>query len=151
MSKVNCIIIWIIRFISSFISTIHVRKIETSNHFISARSSEKLCFQFANMNFRNFFNFFKKVKQNYLAKNPRQKWLYVRNLNALTVKFIGCQFMETNFKLRIESFIPMYLAVNYFTLLLYTLYYYRTEPFRALQAIPPSGFFIPVIFSELKT
>lgn len=103
------------------------------------------------MNFKNFLNWFKRFKQNFLAKSPRQKWLYVRNFNAFIMKFVGCQFMESNFKLRIESFIPIYLAVNYFTLLLYTLFYYRHEPFRAVQATIASAFFIPVTLSELDT
>lgn len=93
---------------------------------------------------RDLLYFYKNQKDDFLAKNPRQKWLTVRRVKFFLLKFIGVQFMESDYKLHLQTLIPAYLLLNFFTLLLYTAYYYRSELFRALQATPVSGIIIPV-------
>lgn len=89
------------------------------------------------------FNF-EVYKQKYLNKSPLDKWLLIRHFNIFLLKSLGVQFMETNYKLHFKSWIPMYLGANYFSLLLYTLYYYRKSPYKVLQGTPMCGLLIPV-------
>lgn len=91
-----------------------------------------------------FIKYLIEFKQTFLLKNPREKWLYVRNVNIFFMKFTGIDFMTTNFKLNILSYIPFYIFINYTSLLIYTLYYYRHKPLRALQATPAAGIAYPV-------
>lgn len=79
-----------------------------------------------------------------MGKNPRGKWLAYRRINIIIMKIIGSHFMEPGFKLQLISWIPLGLVLNYSILLIYTLYYYRNEPFKALQATPAAGLIIPV-------
>lgn len=52
--------------------------------------------------------------------------------------------MTPTYRPSLKTLIPAYLISNYLGLLIYTLYYYRNDPFRALQATPASGLYIPV-------
>lgn len=85
-----------------------------------------------------------KIKEAYLAKTPFEKWNLVRSVNIWSLTPIGCQLMEANFQIHSKSYIPIYLGINYFSLMVYTLYYYRHQPLKALQATPVLGIAIPV-------
>lgn len=87
---------------------------------------------------------FSKQKKEYLAKSPHDKWFFVRNINTFMLTLFGCEFMEANYKFSIRSMTVVYLMVNYFGLLIYTLYYYWNDPYRALESTPASGVYLPV-------
>lgn len=86
----------------------------------------------------------KEFKAEYLAKSPLEKWLFIRKINIFLLQFIGAQFMEANYKLHFKTLIPLYLMLNYLSLLIYTLFYYRHTPFRAFQSTPMCEIIIPV-------
>lgn len=110
------------------------------NHFNANASFESLW----KMNPKDFLYFYKNRKEEFLAKNSQEKWLTVHRVNVVLLKFIGVQFMESDYKLHLQTLIPAYLLINFFTLLFYTMYYYRHEPFSALQATPVCGIIIPI-------
>lgn len=93
-----------------------------------------------------YLSYFKKLKEKYLEKNPREKWMLIRNINSFLMKFIDLNFMEFGYKITFKTFIPAFLSIKYFLCALYTLYYYRNEPSRSLQATVVSGLIIPVSF-----
>lgn len=94
---------------------------------------------------KNFQIFdFNCVKQKYLAKSPLTKWIYVRQLNVFLMKLVGVEFMESNYEFNWKTWIPMYLGVNFFGLMVYTGYYYSNQPFRALQPTVITGIMVPV-------
>lgn len=97
-------------------------------------------------NIKRFCFNFKDFKREYLAKSPLEKWFFVRSVNVFAFEVIGTQFMKDDYKIHFQTFIPLYLMVNYFSLLIYTLFYYRNEPFRALQSTPMCGLMVPVSF-----
>lgn len=115
----------------------------TSSQSETTKNNVKSIEMIGKINFKLFFSLFK-LKQIFLSKNPHEKWIYVRRFNIFLMEFIGCQFMEANYVLHFQTWVQMYISFNYFTLLIYTLFYYRNDPFRALQATPMCGLMIPV-------
>lgn len=99
----------------------------------------------------NFFLRLKKAKQKYMTLNPYEKWYFLRKIHTHMVKLVGCEVMEEDFKINVNTLIPIYVEVNYLTLLTYTLIYYRNDLFHALIATPSVGILIPVspYFREL--
>lgn len=91
---------------------------------------------------------FSNLKKEYLGKSPHEKWFFVRKINSLMLIVFGCEFMEANYKPSIRSLTPVYLIANYFGLLVYTLYYYRNDPFRALEPTPAAGLYLPVCLAN---
>lgn len=89
---------------------------------------------------------FEKAKREYMALNPYEKWYFLRKIHTQMVKLVGCEVMESDFQISINSLIPIYVEVNYVTLLTYTLIYYRNDLFHALIATPSAGILIPVSF-----
>lgn len=86
-------------------------------------------------NFKKLFFNNKEFKAEYLAKSPLDKWLFIRKINIFLLQLVGAQLMEADYKLNFKTLIPLYLMLNYLSLLTYTLFYYRHTPFRALQSI----------------
>lgn len=86
----------------------------------------------------------KRFKQTYMEKNPYEKCYFVRDIHAYLVNLVGLHVVDVNYKMSIKSFISIYVEVNYLSLLVYTVIYYRNEPFKALIATPAAGFLIPV-------
>lgn len=79
-----------------------------------------------------------------MALNPYEKWYFLRDIHAHMVKLVGCETMESDYRISIRTLIPIYVEVNYVTLLTYTLIYYRHDLFHALIATPSAGILIPV-------
>lgn len=100
------------------------------------------------MNLRTSFQIFdfNGSKEKYLSENPLEKWLYVRRFNVFLMKLIGVEFMEPDYKFNWKTLIPMYLGLNFFCLMLYTCYYFRDEPYKALQPTAVTGIMVPVSF-----
>lgn len=76
--------------------------------------------------------------------NPFEKWIFIRELHSTVLKIVGAQFMDQNYRIHLNTCLPIFIQFNYYSLLFYTLFYYRNEPQRALMATPIMGFFIPV-------
>lgn len=87
---------------------------------------------------------FESLKKKFLAKDPLEKWNYVRNINSFLLKVIGCDFLNGNYTYTLNTLLPVFLFVDYFCLMLYTLYYYRNEPLKALESTPMAGIMFPV-------
>lgn len=87
---------------------------------------------------------FKKLKHNYLAKTPLEKWHFIRQINYKLLKVVGVQIMRSDYKVHAKTFIGVYLVLNYYILMVYTWYYYRNDLFRALISTPALGTFVPV-------
>lgn len=98
------------------------------------------------MNLKNFYTSLKleRLKEEYLAKSPLEKWLFVREINLFSMNMIGVGFMDVNYKLQWKTWIPIYLLVNYYSLMFYTCYYYWNEPVRAIEATIINGIMGPV-------
>lgn len=109
------------------------------NHFVCETQCIRYWYQTDRINFR-----FTKVKRNYLAKNPLEKCDLIYRIHAFLFKFLGVHIVVANFKPNINTLIPIYLVVNYFTLLIYTWYHYRNEFFNILITTPFFGVFVPV-------
>lgn len=86
----------------------------------------------------------KTIKQTYMEKNPYDKCQFVYNFHANLVNLVGLHVVDRDYKMNARTLIPIYVEVNYLSLLIYTLIHYRNEPFMALIATPAAGFLIPV-------
>lgn len=60
------------------------------------------------------------------------------------LKAIGVQFMDPKYKMHLNTISPIFLQISFFSLLIYTIYYYRNEPLKAIHPSPALGFFVPV-------
>lgn len=87
---------------------------------------------------------YKNLKEDYLAKSPRGKWWVIRQSHCFMTKVIGCQVMQADFKLNINTLVPLYVQVNFYLLVLYTWYYYRNDLINALLVTPIFGLIVPV-------
>lgn len=112
----------------------------TNSHIFSVRETDFVKQTFFLNLFCRLFN----LKDEYLAKSPYKKWLFVRNGLAFVLSTCGCNALDPHYKTSFRALINVYVFLNYFGLLIYTLYYYRDDPFRALQATAPIGFMAPV-------
>lgn len=84
------------------------------------------------------------MKQNYMEKNPFEKSYFIFELNRILVDLVGLRIADKDYKVNARTFIPIYVEINYFCLLFYTLYHYRHDPVNALIATPHAGILIPV-------
>lgn len=101
---------------------------------------------FLKMGVKAMFDYFKKIKENYLSKNPRQKWEVIRNFSAKVTNVIGCNFMDSFFQITLRSYISAILLLYALLMVVYLFYYYRNEPFKMLQITSTFAIFIPVSF-----
>lgn len=79
-----------------------------------------------------------------MEKNPYEKYYFVRDIHATLLNLVGVDIADENYKMNVRTLIPIYVEVNYLSLLVYTLIHYRNEPFKALIATPAAGILIPV-------
>lgn len=89
-------------------------------------------------------NKYKKLKEDYLARSPRGKWIYVRNFGIVLLKSVGIPVLDPNFKVWWYSYVSFVLLFNFLTSLFYTIWYYSDNPARAYLATPILGVVIPV-------
>lgn len=89
---------------------------------------------------KKYFRF----KRSFLAKRPHEKWMFIRQIHYHMCKVVGVEFMKCNYKMNINTIIPLYLQVDYYVLLVYSMFYYKNEPIKVLMATTILGFFIPV-------
>lgn len=79
-----------------------------------------------------------------MAKSPLEKWLFYRRIHSGLLKIIGVEFMEEDYRINALTFIPIFMQVLYYILMIYSMYYYRNQPKIAILSTILIGFFIPV-------
>lgn len=79
-----------------------------------------------------------------MEKNPYDKCQFVLDIHTTLVNIVGLHVVDKAYKMNVRTLIPIYVEVNYLSLLIYTLIHYRNEPFKALIATPSAGILIPV-------
>lgn len=77
-------------------------------------------------------------------QSPFEKWQIIQNINFRSMKFVGCQFMDDNYKVYANTLFAIFSQLNYDILLIYSLYIYRMIAFKALITTPMLGFYVPV-------
>lgn len=88
--------------------------------------------------------YFRNLKKEYLLKNPREKWEFVRDVNIVPLSFLGFDFMSPNFELDWKAAIPVFVGLDYIISMFYAMFYYKNEPLRAMQSTPQLAVAIPV-------
>lgn len=94
----------------------------------------------------NTLKYFRDLKREYLAKSPRGKWEFIRDINIIPMNFIGTEYMEPNFRINWKTVIPPFIGLEYTLAMSYTLHYHKDNPLKAMQATPLLGIVIPVCF-----
>lgn len=102
------------------------------------------------MNPFNWPTEYRTMKLNYLKKNPFEKYLVFRSIIIFLMRIFGCSIILDDFEITVVTIFPGFLVFDYFILMLYTVFRYREQPFRALQATPIFGIVFPVILSNFQ-
>lgn len=84
------------------------------------------------------------TKSAYLALSPIEKWQYVHGINLTLLRNFGVEYTNANYKPNTTTMLPIAIQFDYWILLCYTLFYYRSEPLRALVSTPSIGIYVPV-------
>lgn len=86
------------------------------------------------------------IKEYYLKKSPKGKWMFVRNIGIFILRLTGVAILDPDFEIHWHSYSSALTGVNFLISFLYTLrYWYQAdETLRALQAIPLFGVVVPV-------
>lgn len=96
-------------------------------------------------------NLFKKLKSDYLARSPREKWLFVRNMGLFVQKLLGLAIYEPSYKVSWRTYFTGFLLIQYFSSFAYTLWYYADNPLKGLLAISFVGTILPVFKFFLRS
>lgn len=88
----------------------------------------------------------KNFKADFLAKSPYQKWITVRKFNMYLLKLTGTHAMLPDWEKGIRLLIPLWLETNMLTLMIYTIFYYRNDPLKALDPTTLISLMVPVSF-----
>lgn len=89
-----------------------------------------------------------RTKANFLSKSPYQKWITVRKFNMFLLKLSGSHVMLPEWKCSIRFMTPGLVIANMFTLMVYTIFYYRNDLMMALQATVIIALVIPVSYFQ---
>lgn len=119
-----------------------VREFSRYDHF---NSNNQFIFTFL-----RFFLRLMNWKINYLNKSPYQKWAYVFEIHRWLGSCIGCDFMDSYYKVSLNTWLPAIILADYFILMVYTLWYFRHDMFRGLMATPANGLIFPVSYMHDK-
>lgn len=95
---------------------------------------------------RWFIKTCKSIKENYLKKSPKQKWLFIRDIGISILSLSGVPILDPNHKTYWYSYAVCGLTVDYTFSFFYTIWYYFDQPMKSLQSLPLLGVLIPVIF-----
>lgn len=87
---------------------------------------------------------YKSVKQTYLNKSPRQKWLLIRDVGLIFLNVTGVPILDPKFRPNWFSYFPGILSCDYIFLMIYTVFYYSHDPLRAMQSTCQLGIVLPV-------
>lgn len=87
---------------------------------------------------------YKTLKREYLARTPREKWKFVRNVGRFLLIVVGVPVLNAKFYLDWYSFVPLAAIIDFFASTLYTFWHLADEPIKALLPISCFGIVIPV-------
>lgn len=76
--------------------------------------------------------------------SPIQKWQYVHDINRVMLRNFGVEYTDANYKPNMATLLPIAIQFDYWILLCYTLFYYRSDPLTALVSTPSIGIYVPV-------
>lgn len=96
------------------------------------------------MFFKEYIIFFRNLKETYLQSTPLEKWKFVSRASVLILQYIGCHITHPNYKLTIFALVPGIILSIYFSLSIYTCYYYRASVLLAIQPFCILGAIVPV-------
>lgn len=91
-----------------------------------------------------FLKKYREIKEDYLKRSPRGKWLFVRSIGILFLKIGGVDILNPNFKVWWYSFVPAFIFIDLFASFAYTLWFYKDDPIRGVLSVPIFGVIIPV-------
>lgn len=94
--------------------------------------------------FGAFVEKYQSLKRNYLNRSPRQKWKFVQTLGIYILKPSGVTFLDPNFKLYWNTYIPILLCIEMVVSYLYTVWYYIDTPVKAILIWSEIGLLVPV-------
>lgn len=80
----------------------------------------------------------------YLNKSPLEKWTLVRQWHKSLAEYIGCCFMESNFKVTLRTCLPAIVIADFSIMILYNTVHYRNTPIKAIMGTPVLGVICPV-------
>lgn len=78
--------------------------------------------------------------------NFKQKWNTVRKFNMHLLKLTGTHIALPEWKKSARLLIPMWLATNMFTLIIYTAFHYRDDLIKSLEPTTLISFVLPVSY-----
>lgn len=84
------------------------------------------------------------MKEEVDKMSPKRKCQLIENITAITLRPLGCEVTNRNFKINALTFLTGYVILNCFSLSWYTAYYYRTNITLALQPFILFAIGIPV-------
>lgn len=90
-------------------------------------------------------------KQPIIEKAPKEQWIFVRNIGSIVLSLAGLDILNPKFKLYWLSYLPGFAIVEFTSLLLYTLYLYRADLWRAIQPVCIIGILVTVSFQFIFT
>lgn len=96
-----------------------------------------------------FLGIYKSIKNEYLSRSPRGKWLFVRNIGIFALKLMGNPILDPNYRVYWYSFAGILVVSNIFLSHLYTWWYYSDSetPIKGFLITPLYGTIIPVNYA----
>lgn len=83
---------------------------------------------------------YRKVKDDYMNRSPKGKWMIVRDVGNMFLRFIGVAYLDPKFKVSWYSYAPAIVMIDVFLSCLYTLWFYSTdEPIKGILVISLLG------------
>lgn len=86
----------------------------------------------------------KSIKENYLKKNPKQKWLFISDIGISILSLCGVPILDPNYITYWYSYAGCALILDYTFSFFYTIWYYLDQPMKSIQSLPLLGVLIPV-------
>lgn len=87
---------------------------------------------------------YREIKDDYLNRSPKGKWLFVRNSGIFILEICGLPVIDPNFQVNWRSYYSGVLYFDIFSSLFYTFWYYSDSPIKCILALPIFAIIIPV-------
>lgn len=98
------------------------------------------------------FDFFGKnyerIKADYIKRSPKGKWIFIRDFAIPLLKIIGLAILDPNFKVWWYSYFSIVVYINFFSSLIYTIWYYSDDPIQACRVFTLFGVAISVKYMQ---
>lgn len=67
---------------------------------------------------------YQEMKADYTYRSPKGKWMFVRDIEQIFLKFIGVPFMGPTFQVRWYSYVPAVVLIDILLSFFYTVWFY---------------------------